>query len=128
MVRIATGFNNAENLADLTIGKYLVSPKVPGPIPAREATLLSGHKVLDGYFVVNLELDNFISESVFQDFLSDCFIDSAESAEITIEIPGRTRDIEIWNAIIHRPNPQWIRGRFEAFSTKVILIEDITPE
>ncbi|MCC7568198.1 MAG: hypothetical protein KO463_01090 [Candidatus Methanofastidiosa archaeon] len=124
-LQIAIGWDNTAGLADLLVGGF--EPRLPGPVPARSTGLLDGHRTIDGHFIYDVELDDYVSASELTATLAQCGLSSAESAEVTVRLPGRTRSTETWNAIIARPNPLWRRGRFEAMAFTLYLIEEITP-
>lgn len=125
IMQLAIGWDNEAGLADLLVGGF--EPRLPGPVPARTSGLLDGHQTIDGYFIYDIELDDYVSDTELKALLAQCGLTSAESAEVTVSLPGRTRDTEIWNGIIRRPNPLWQRGRFGTMAFRLLLIEEITP-
>lgn len=122
-IKVASGFDNWASLTDLvTEVNVLYTPRAPGPTPATERRLLDGHRQIAGPLTATLEYNDYLSAAALLSVLQQLDIDEAESAELTMQVPGRLRDDEVWNVIAHRPAPVWKHGRYEPVTIPLYLI------
>lgn len=111
--QIVVGWDMVSSLASLeNVALKIYAPRVVQVTPGRVVHLLDGSAKADGHFISSITYDDYLTGVRLEWLLTQTGLETAESSEVTVCIPGRTRNFEYWNAIIYRPDAEFHYGRF----------------
>lgn len=120
--QVASGYNNAGSLTVLSI-----QPRMIGIAAGRRIQAGDGSVIQDGLGNATLIFDAMAQDS-YDDILSEFFLTTAISAEITINLPvNNTRTFAAHNAIVVKPdltnNGEFSNGLYKNIQFRLTGIE-----
>jgi hypothetical protein len=121
-ILVAIGWNNTGALAPFS----WQPPKIATITPGRRQRGGDMLVYIDGYYRTAL-IYGYLTKAIKTAILSELGLTSAESAKITLQLPGRDRDTDqTWNAVVEHDVETEFYNKWLENVFPVILVEDIT--